>query len=62
MAMKNTTEQTPNGLATYTNDSGDFRIYEPKLMTGHDDKTVQMTLCEELVDGRWEAFYSISSK
>jgi hypothetical protein len=60
--MKNTTEQTPNGLATYTNTSGDFRTYASKLVTGSDGKTVTMTLCEQLVEDRWEAFYSVSYK
>jgi hypothetical protein len=53
------TEQTPNGLATYIEPT--FRTYEPEWLTESNGVTVIMQLCEELVEGRWEAFYSIIS-
>jgi hypothetical protein len=36
----------------------DFRVYEPETVTNAQGKKIQMTLCEELVNGRWEPFYS----
>lgn len=56
--MKNEarTEQTPNGLATYS--SPDFRTYAPEAVVEH-GKVVVLQLCEELVEGRWEGFISI---
>ena len=51
------TEQTPNGLATYSNPT--FRTYEPEWVTGHDGRQVLMRVSEELVEGRWEPFISI---
>lgn len=53
------TEQTPNGLATYHEPT--FRTYEPEWCRESNGVTVIMQLCEELVEGRWEAFYSIIS-
>jgi hypothetical protein len=53
------TEQTPNGLATYS--SPDFREYPSKVYKNSDGKMVEMVLCEERdpESGRWEPFVSI---
>jgi hypothetical protein len=40
--------------------SSDFRTYPAENVKARDGKLVTMTLCEELVDGRWEAFYSVA--
>ena len=37
----------------------DFRIYPVELVRDRHGRKVWMTLCEELVGGRWEPFYSI---
>lgn len=50
-------EITANGLATYSEPT--FRTYEPKTVERGDGTAITMQLCEELVEGRWEAFYSI---
>jgi hypothetical protein len=50
------TEQTANGLATYS--CPDFRTYAPETVV-EDGKVVVLQLCEELVEGRWEGFISI---
>lgn len=39
----------------------DFRIYEKETIRERNGRTVVMHLCEELVEGRWEPFYSIDS-
>jgi hypothetical protein len=39
-------------------ESPDFRTYEPEVVTGPTGEAVTLQLCEELVDGRWEPFYS----
>lgn len=36
----------------------DFRVYEPETVTNAQGKKIQICLCEELVNGRWEPFYS----
>ena len=36
----------------------DFRMSEPTI-TFHDGKAYLIRTCEELVDGRWEAFVSM---
>lgn len=56
MEKTQTTEQTPNGLATYV--SPDFRIYEPETVKGQGGIRVTMRLCETFEGGRWEGFYS----
>jgi hypothetical protein len=38
--------------------SPDFRTYPPETFDDNGG-TITMKLCEELVDGRWEPFYSI---
>jgi hypothetical protein len=35
-----------------------FRSWPPKIVTGPDGERLKATLCEELVDGRWEPFMS----
>jgi hypothetical protein len=37
----------------------DFRTYPPIQAKGDGGKVLTMQLCEELVEGRWEPFYSI---
>jgi len=39
-------------------ESNDFRIYETESVK-HNGKLIKMTLCEELIEGRWEGFYSL---
>ena len=36
-----------------------FRTYEPETVREANGSVVVMQLCEELVGGRWEPFYSI---
>lgn len=38
----------------------DFRKYPTEVVRDSGGKLIAMTLCEELVEGRWEAFYSVS--
>jgi hypothetical protein len=51
------TEQTANGLATYSEPT--FRTYAPERVLDSRGHFVTMQLCEELIEGRWEAFYAI---
>lgn len=51
------TEMTPSGLATYSEPT--FRTYEPITTMREDGTMVTMQLCEDLVEGRWEPFYSV---
>lgn len=44
---------------TPTYQTPDFRTYEPEIRKNAKGEMVSMTLCEELVEGRWEPFYSI---
>ena len=38
----------------------DFRTAErPVIALDRNNQWVEMTLCEELIEGRWESFYSI---
>ena len=37
----------------------DFRTYEAETFTDKDGCVVTLRMCEELVDGRWEAFYVV---
>ena len=39
--------------------SPDFRTYPPERLKGDGGKILTMQLCEELIEGRWEAFYSV---
>jgi hypothetical protein len=50
------TEQTANGLATYSDPT--FRTYAPETVV-EDGKVITLQLCEEWVGGRWEGFISI---
>jgi|GEM_PF-4649794 len=50
---------TPNGLATYH--SSDFRTFEPEIVKNRNGNFVQIMVCEELVEGRWEAYISTSN-
>lgn len=54
---KGRTEVTPNGLATYITE--DFRVYEPEACRSDEGTLRTIRLCEELVGGRWEGFYSV---
>jgi hypothetical protein len=40
-------------------ESPDFRTYQPEVVTGPTGEDITLQLCEELVDGRWEPFYSL---
>jgi hypothetical protein len=51
------TEQNPNGLATYG--TPDYRTYAPVDCKDRHGKIVRMMLCEEYLEGRWEAFYTL---
>ena len=42
-------------IATAT---ADYRTYEPEILDDGDGEPVVVRLCEELVEGRWEAFVS----
>lgn len=53
-------EMTAHGLATYGEPT--FRTYEPIRSTNERGETVVMQLCEDLVEGRWEPFYSTISR
>jgi hypothetical protein len=50
------TEQTANGLATYSEPT--FRTYAPEMIVKN-GWVIVTQLCEELVEGRWEGFISI---
>ena len=39
-------------------ETADFRTYEPITARDRFGREIEMTLCEELVAGRWEPFYS----
>jgi len=39
-----------------------FRTWPPELLTGRDGTTMAVTLCEELVEGRWEPFCGIQPR
>lgn len=58
--MKDKSELTTNGMATYLSD--DFRVYEPETCSSHVGTIRTYRLCEELVGGRWEGFVSIVSE
>ena len=36
----------------------DFRAYKPEIVSSS-TRIIKMQLCEELVEGRWEPFYTI---
>lgn len=55
-----TTEMTANGLATYSEPT--FRTYEPITVADERGMLVTMQLCEDLVGGRWEPFYSLLNR
>jgi hypothetical protein len=40
-------------------ETADFRTYEPFTVTDERGHTQVWTLYEELVEGRWEPFYSV---
>lgn len=40
-------------------ETADFRTYKPETVKDRHGNLVRMTLCEELVGGRWEPFYSV---
>lgn len=44
---------------TYIYESDDFRIVSRETAKNAQGETVIMTLCEDLVEGRWEPFYSV---
>lgn len=48
---------TRSGLATYG--SAGFRVYPPEEVTDRLGRRLRMRLCEELVGGRWEPFWSV---
>jgi hypothetical protein len=39
--------------------TADFRKYESETLKDHTGKLVIVTVCEDLVEGRWEPFVSV---
>lgn len=56
MTTTKRTEQTANGLATYSDPT--FRTYAPETVV-EGGKVIVLQLCEEWSEGRWEGFISI---
>lgn len=46
-------------LPTLLTETADFRTYQPETVKGPKGKLHTLQLCEELTEGRWEAFYSL---